>query len=546
MRRYWFLIFVVVSCANPIPPTGGPRDLDPPQLLSTTPEYKTLNFNGSEIIMEFDEYIKEENLLTQLMITPNLEGLYNYRVNRNRITLSFEEPFDSATTYTLNFREGIKDITEGNVPPNLNFVFSTGNFLDSASVNGVVRNLMTKEPLEDITISLYIDPDTVTVFDSPPRYSTLTDKEGRFVLENIKTGNYLIYAVADKNRNLKLETRTEAYGFHPTPLHLNDSLPPMELQIFSLDTRPIVLQNSRPVAGNYDLKFNKALASYQLPEHEPILDANLVEDNQTLRIYFTDQVKDSLAVPFVVSDSLQQSLDSLVYVKFESTSRKPEDFTLSNRLKSGPVNKFWQTTFKFNKPVTHINYDSIYFRFDSLYHIPLVDSMLVANHSNDSYQLTFDFYQYLKEDSIFRNWQGDFQLIIANGSIVSVENDTLKSSTTNYSFKKPKEFGIIRGNIDTQYSSYQVQLLDRNFEVVEELQADEIDNNLYEFIHIEPGSYSIRVLVDEDNNGKWDPGNILDLTPSEKVVLLYHPNVDGNEVIKLRANWEQSGLDIVF
>ena len=97
MKKSWLLISLFISCANPIPPTGGPKDLDPPLLLSTNPENKTLNFNQSSIALEFDEYIKEENLLTQLMITPSIEGTYKYQLTRNRITLNFEEPFDSAT-----------------------------------------------------------------------------------------------------------------------------------------------------------------------------------------------------------------------------------------------------------------------------------------------------------------------------------------------------------------------------------------------------------------------------------------------------------------
>ena len=223
MYKYWYFLLVLSACANPIAPTGGPKDLDPPILLNTIPDNKTLNFSESSIELEFDEYIKEENLLTQLMITPNLKGIYTYKLNRNRIILNFEEPFDSTTTYTLNFREGIKDITEGNVPPNLKFVFSTGDFLDSASVRGVVRSLMSKKPLDEVTLSLYQYPDTITIFDGPPRYSTITDEQGFFTIENIKNGTYTIFSLNDKNRNLKLESQSEGYGFLNAPLEIQDS-----------------------------------------------------------------------------------------------------------------------------------------------------------------------------------------------------------------------------------------------------------------------------------------------------------------------------------
>ena len=545
MKQSWFLIFLIYACANPIPPTGGPKDLDPPILIKTVPENKTLNFSGSEISMEFDEYIKEENLLTQLMITPNLNDPYDYRVNKNRFVISFKEPFDSATTYTLNFREGIKDITEGNVPPNLKFVFSTGNFLDSASVHGVVRSLMTKEILEDITVSLYNDPDTITVFDGPPRYSTITNEQGSFTIENIKNGNYFIYSIDDQNRNLKLESRSEGYGFLDHSLVLNDSLPGLDLFIFNLDTRPIVLQNSRPVGNNYELKFNKSLARYQLMTEDESLVSNMIDNNQTLRIYYNESVTDSLGLRFIVEDSLQQTLDSLVYVKFEESTKKSDKLTSKFSLSNGPVNKFWSAQLKFNKPIASIYYDSIYFQFDSLLYFPIVDSMITTNDSNDEYIISLNFDDIIVNDSILRNWKNNFEFIISQGSFISVENDSIAAIEKEYSFKDPKEFGIISGTLTSDFNSFIIQLVERNFDVVEEIIVNSTDVTSYEFRHIAPGSYSIRVLIDENNNGTWDPGNIKLKALPEKIAIFFHPNVNSQE-INLRANWEQSGLDLAF
>jgi len=545
MKYSWFLIFLTYSCANPIPPTGGPKDLVPPVLINTIPENKTLNFSGSQITLEFDEYIKEENLLTQLMITPNLTGPFDYRINRNRIVLNFEEPFDSATTYTLNFREGIKDITEGNVPPNLKFVFSTGNFLDSASISGVVRSLMTKEILEEITVSLYNDPDTITIFDGPPRYSTITNEQGEFSIENIKNGNYSIYSLDDQNHNLKLESRSEGYAFHDQSLALEDSLTGLEFYIFNLDTRPIVLQSSRPFGNNYQLKFNKSLTSYQLFTEDKSLVSNLIEDHQILRIYYNESVTDSLGLRFIVKDSLQQTLDSLVYVKFETSARKPDKFIANLSQKNGPVNKLWSASINFNKPIAAVNYDSIYFKFDSLYSLPINHTMLSTNYSNDEYILSLDFDDILANDSIHRNSTNQFEFIISKGSFISIENDSVTAIKRNHSFKNPKDFGIISGNIATDFSSFTIQLVDKNFDVVEEQIINSKDISSYEFRHITPGSYSIRVLVDENNNGLWDPGNIKLKEVPEKIVVFFHPNVNSQK-INLRANWEQSGLELAF
>ncbi len=545
MKYLWFLIFLTYACANPIPPTGGPKDLDPPVLINTIPDNKTLNFNGSQITLEFDEYIKEENLLTQLMITPNLRGIYEYRVNKNRIVLNFEEPFDSATTYTLNFREGIKDITEGNVPPNLKFVFSTGSFLDSASVQGVVRSLMTKELLEDITVSLYNDPDTITIFDGPPRYSTITNEQGEFSIENIKNSNYSIYSLDDKNRNLKLESRSEGYGFLDHSLTINDSLTGLEFYIFNLDTRPIVLQSNRPSGNNYQLKFNKSLTHYQLLIEDESLISNLLENNQILRIYYNESVTDSLGLHFIVNDSLLQTLDSLVYVKFEESTKKPDKFIANLDPKNGPINKSFRASINFNKPIASVNYDSIYFQFDSLYSLPINDSMISTNYSNDEYIISLDFDDIFKEDSIHNNWSIPFKFIISKGSFLSIENDSVSAIKREYFFKNTKDFGIIRGTIITNYSSFTIQLVNKKFDVVEEITLNSPEALSYEFHHITPGSYSIRVLIDENNNGAWDPGNIKLKELPEKIVVFFHPNVNSQQ-INLRANWEQSGIELKF
>jgi hypothetical protein len=134
---------------------------------------------------------------------------------------------------------------------------------------------------------------------------------------------------------------------------------------------------------------------------------------------------------------------------------------------------------------------------------------------------------------------------MAAGSVISVENDTISKTSVEYSFKDPEEFGIIRGTVSTDYDSFTIELLDNGFETIVKVNSGDLKNNVYEFLHVEPGNYSIRVLIDENNNGSWDPGNILTLQPPEKVVLFFHPNVD-SQPVNLRANWEQSALDLVF
>ena len=46
-----------------------------------------------------------------------------------------------------------------------------------------------------------------------------------------------------------------------------------------------------------------------------------------------------------------------------------------------------------------------------------------------------------------------------------------------------------------------------------------------------PGEYEIRILYDDNKNGKWDPGNYSEKLQPEKVITL-------TQTIAIRANWD--------
>ena len=54
---------------------------------------------------------------------------------------------------------------------------------------------------------------------------------------------------------------------------------------------------------------------------------------------------------------------------------------------------------------------------------------------------------------------------------------------------------------------------------------------IFEFNHLNPGVYTIRVIFDKNGNGQWDTGNYLKKIQPEKIS--YYPNP-----VQVRANWE--------
>ena len=90
-----------------------------------------------------------------MIITPTYSGEYDFKANKYGVVIDFEDPFDDSTTYTLNFREAVQDVTESNPALNLKIAFSTWDYLDSLSISGRIQELMTELPVSQYLVGIY-------------------------------------------------------------------------------------------------------------------------------------------------------------------------------------------------------------------------------------------------------------------------------------------------------------------------------------------------------------------------------------------------------
>ncbi|MEJ2004107.1 MAG: Ig-like domain-containing protein, partial [Cyclobacteriaceae bacterium] len=111
---YIIILIIFQNCANQTQPTGGPQDETPPKLLYTYPESGSVNFTDREIRLMFDEDLQVRNAKNQILITPRTSVDYDIKVRREEVIMEFDSLLDPNTTYTINFRESVQDLTEGN------------------------------------------------------------------------------------------------------------------------------------------------------------------------------------------------------------------------------------------------------------------------------------------------------------------------------------------------------------------------------------------------------------------------------------------------
>jgi len=231
------IAFLSYYCANPRPPSGGPKDVYPPSVLKTVPNNYSRNFTGDRIHIYFDEFVKLNDVANQIFISPPQYTMPEFTSRGKSIIIEFQDELLENTTYNIFFGESIVDITESNPLDNYSFVFSTGNKIDSLVVLGEVRNAFNFELEPEVLVMLYDEHyDTIPADSAPylvrPVYVSRTYDDGKFALISLKEGNYRLFALKDINKNFLFDLPAEhiAYWdtlitpFYPETLVQADSL----------------------------------------------------------------------------------------------------------------------------------------------------------------------------------------------------------------------------------------------------------------------------------------------------------------------------------
>ena len=184
------VLLFLSSCANIVAPTGGKKDSEAPKLLNST---SYINTNSSEkgILFEFDERIQEHLFVGNFYCSPPLKEV-THKVNGKEIYITITDNLSSDLKYIISLNNCIKDITEGNVLEELEYIIppkdTTLNFY---YLNAKIENLLTKESEKSHWVLLYNSdvPDSL-IFKITPNYVSKTDKNGFADFNNLTEGNY--------------------------------------------------------------------------------------------------------------------------------------------------------------------------------------------------------------------------------------------------------------------------------------------------------------------------------------------------------------------
>src|SRR6185369_13611194 len=199
----------------------------------------------------------------EILITPSPGTNTKFTAKKNKVVITPEKKLKDSTTYSIAFREGIQDINESNPTDDLHLAFSTGPIIDSLKIFGSVSEVFKDQVPEKIMVGLY-QSDTFDIFQHKPPLFSKSDKAGKFVISNLKAGKYFIYAFDDKNKNQKVDSKSERFGFLAKEINLPQDKDTLQIRLFHVDTRQIRLTSIRNTSTISIIRFNKTVDSLNL------------------------------------------------------------------------------------------------------------------------------------------------------------------------------------------------------------------------------------------------------------------------------------------
>jgi hypothetical protein len=96
-----------------------------------------------------------------------------------------------------------------------------------------------------------------------------------------------------------------------------------------------------------------------------------------------------------------------------------------------------------------------------------------------------------------------------------------------------RNYGYFEMNIIPDGGSYIFQLVNESGNVV--FYKNVPRETLVKIPFVNPGKYHVRLIKDDNKNGRWDGGDLK--TKHEPEEVIYYP-----KVINMKANWEMTGL----
>jgi len=551
----WLIILFIASCAQTSAPTGGPKDTTPPKILKSNPTNYATNFNQKEINIAFDEWILPfTNAQNQIIISPDVVPFPKIEAARNELSIKFKDSLQSNTTYSIFFGDNLKDNNEGNPYPNFKYIFSTGNYIDSLQVKGSLNTSLDKIP-DNTYLLLYKDVSDSAFTKKRPFYITKVSNDGSFKLENVKEGNYRIFALSDKNGNYYYDLPNEAIGFTDSIFHLQSNLDTLSFTIFQPEDSVLHIYAYDRVVndGILHLTFNKEL-SFTNDE----ITVSIAKDSTIQPIAFQKKdwnlAKDAGSEMSIYIPKLKSDTNNLTVIIKNNGKLIDSVKIRTETKKSKKTISFFNDTIAYKtltvfegKPLKLVS---------SNYSLSDIDTSKIniidTSKNKIPFSITRD--EDLQTYFLSANWKigMKYKLQILDSILIDLVGNYNKTQEISFLAQSIKKGGnlLITYELPQKNQQYIALLKDNSGKVLDKRILRDSQTVKINYGLQNAATFFVELIDDANKNGIWNSGNFAIKTLPEKIYkepkqIIVKENWDAEEIIKVDFNIQNNKISNV-
>lgn len=527
---------LAASCAKQGYPSGGPRDTKPPTVVGMNPASGSLNFGASSFSVAFDEYVVLKDASNNILVSPPIEPKPQYTIKGKSLVVKLPDSLQSNTTYLFQMLGAVADFTEGNAVESFEYSFSTGDHIDSLTLDGRVLSAATNKAHDKtVSVMLYRDGESWSdsaVVNEAPAYVTRCTSDGTFRFSHIAPGGYHLFAIEDANHNNRYDNG-EAFAFDDS-VHVVAAVPQsgdsLQRAADSLRRSVVMLLSAgvekarQRVSGSKMTERGHAEIITAAPMTAPTVTCDdsiawrIGATGDTLHVWSLPSAKDTLVIR--LSDA--SGIDDTLVLRWKGRRQEKEggqkEHLKMKVLFDKEVGLHDTLRYRFERPVTVCDEKGVKV-------IDLADSSATEGRIvTDSLRMNAWLDIKLKAEH-------NYSISFAPKALVDIwgcSNDTTAKSISTLGDDK---FGSIYVTLpDERSSDMVVQLTDEQGKVLMSRRKG-IGESRVAFLFIAPMKYRLQAFHDTDGDGKLSIGDYFAHRQPERLHLY-------EKTLELRANWD--------
>lgn len=573
----------MAACANIGNPSGGPRDEDPPILVSANPMPGSLEVDRNKITLTFNELVNVKDAFQNVVVSPTSKSVPRVSSSGRNVNIEFDSLAPN-TTYTVDFGNSIEDNNEGNKLQGFTYSFSTGPTIDTLRISGRVLDARSLEPRQGILVGVHSNLNDTAFTAQRFLRVAKTDDRGRFTVRGLAPGTYRVFALDDKDNDYRYSSPEEDIAFYeykvepyardatavdtlynpltgaidtvinrprtqylPNDILLRTFNSELRQQYMTkyerLDSTRIFLKFNTRAEALPDIRIldrnNQNLGTLEASERLDSLVWWLTPDlmrTDSIKLAITYPRSDQNLVTTIVTDTLNFITARTPIRKNAKKSKLSQADSIAaitthfNALAAGSQEVNKPFVFESETPLQRFDANTLklYVRVDTTY-MPVTEKFyLVQPDSLSPRRFELDY-----------PWEYGTQYKLEIDSLAATDIYGKPSLPLSQQFKTREA---------SEYCSLTLHLsgLNNTPAFVELLNAGDavqrtakVENGTAYFPYLTPGRYYARVILDLNNNGEYDTGNYeQDLQPE---LAYYYP-----KAINLKKNWDKDETWAVF